>query len=529
MENVCTKQALLPEGGGFWAADSHISNSINNAGSVNRGPLQRAMLRTEHLVGLKESVLGLHHVETEGDDDDAAARASPAAAAASAGAAAAGFPLHRAAFEGDAAALNALLRRVNASPEDLEVRDPHGHTPLHCAALSPRRAPAAAAALVAAGARAEARSARGWTPLDEAIAAGDRSLVLAILPAALAEAKADRLRAKPRLLAAMRALPDFEVRLSWHLGSPLFGLLLRAVAPEDTYTLTKRGLRLRLDGALRGIDKSARSSVLPRWRRAPFSLLVDAAVTPVRARLADHADGTYVDLAEERRAASHDLERDADDLLAAGGATRVRLKPGGGGGGALRPRRGWLGGPEAAEVGGWPTRAFDAGGEVLAVVLTRAPPAEALPAGCSYAEYLAAALPADGRREVPWEPLAPPPAAVKKRLAAAGAAAGGAAASAAAAADADADADADAAEASATSGKKKHGRRVAARLWLAEGFPLALADLIPVLEAVGAANKHIAAAARFVGGLPKGAFPLKMKVPLVYTVHGGFNAAAATF
>jgi hypothetical protein len=120
---------------------------------------------------------------------------------------------------------------------------------------------------------------------------------------------------------------------------------------------------------------------------------------------------------------------------------------------------------------------------------------------------------------VPWEPLAPPPAAVKKRLAAAGAAAGGAAA----AVGADADADASA------SGNKKHGRRVAARLWLAEGFPLALADLIPVLEAVGAANKHIAAAARFVAGLPKGAFPLRMRVPLVYTVHGGFNAAAAAF
>ncbi len=35
------------------------------------------------------------------------------------------------------------------------------------------------------------------------------------------------------------------LQLRWELGSPLFGLLLRRYAPDDTYTLRKVGVRVR--------------------------------------------------------------------------------------------------------------------------------------------------------------------------------------------------------------------------------------------------------------------------------------------
>ena len=83
------------------------------------------------------------------------------------------------------------------------------------------------------------------------------------------EVKLARRARKPRLLAAMRAMPDFWMELRWELGSSLFGLLLRRYAPSDSYTLHKAGLRLRVDGELRGLDPRSRS-VLPRWKRGPF-------------------------------------------------------------------------------------------------------------------------------------------------------------------------------------------------------------------------------------------------------------------
>ena len=39
--------------------------------------------------------------------------------------------------------------------------------------------------------------------------------------------------------------------------------------------------------------------------------------------------------------------------------------------------------------------------------------------------------------------------------------------------------------------KAKGGRKITARCWMAENFPLSLAQLLPLLEIIGSTNKHI--------------------------------------
>ena len=40
--------------------------------------------------------------------------------------------------------------------------------------------------------------------------------------------------------------------------------------------------------------------------------------------------------------------------------------------------------------------------------------------------------------------------------------------------------------------KGKGGRKITARCWMAEEFPLSLQQLTPVLDVIGHANKHVA-------------------------------------
>ena len=39
--------------------------------------------------------------------------------------------------------------------------------------------------------------------------------------------------------------------------------------------------------------------------------------------------------------------------------------------------------------------------------------------------------------------------------------------------------------------KPAAGRKITARCWMAEGFPMSLQQLMPVLDVVGTANKHV--------------------------------------
>lgn len=107
--------------------------------------------------------------------------------------------------------------------------------------------------LVAAGFPLEQKNARGWYALDEAISLGDRTAVELLFVAQKEAFKALLKQKKVQLMETLHTMPDCTLQVKWELGSPLFGLILRRVAPHDTYTIYKYKSMLRVDGSLMGI------------------------------------------------------------------------------------------------------------------------------------------------------------------------------------------------------------------------------------------------------------------------------------
>lgn len=194
---------------------------------------------------------------------------------------------------------------IRDNPSLAHSFDPHGNTPCHVAVIA--RSREVVEAILDSGFSADTRNVHKWTPLDEAIALKDPDMVKSVLTRLRLEVKRERKARRSRLLHVLQELPDFSMQLRWELGSPLFGILLRHYAPDDTYTITKVGLKLRVDGMLRGLDHS-RHSTLPHWKKGPFSLIVDASTVPVSAALVDYTESTWVDLYAERKAAVKDVD-----------------------------------------------------------------------------------------------------------------------------------------------------------------------------------------------------------------------------
>ena len=74
------------------------------------------------------------------------------------------FPIHEVVFRGDVKELSALIRK---NETDLSLRDPHGNTALHLAAMLGRRE--CVHLLCAHGAPVKVKNKLGWSPLAEAI------------------------------------------------------------------------------------------------------------------------------------------------------------------------------------------------------------------------------------------------------------------------------------------------------------------------------------------------------------------------
>ena len=61
--------------------------------------------------------------------------------------------------------------------------------------------------------------------------------------------------------------------------------------------------------------------------------------------------------------------------------------------------------------------------------------------------------------------------------------------------------------------KPKVARRMTGKCWMAEDFPMSLTQLLPVLEVIGNANKHIARVAKFLHKYgDMSLFPVKLQV-----------------
>mgnify|MGYP001958052763 FL=1 len=71
-------------------------------------------------------------------------------------------------------------------------------------------------------------------------------------------------------------------------------------------------------------------------------------------------------------------------------------------------------------------------------------------------------------------------------------------------------------------GKDEKPRRVTARCWLADEFPMSVDDLLPILDVMSHANKHLNKANRLIQYWRKdhgASFPVKVLVPIAMTVY----------
>lgn len=107
--------------------------------------------------------------------------------------------------------------------------------------------------LIAAGFPLDLKNQRGWYALDEAISLSNRTAVELLFVAQKEAFKTLLKEKKLQLMETMRTMPDCTMQVRWELGSPLFGIILRRLAPHDTYTVWKYKSFLRVDGALMGI------------------------------------------------------------------------------------------------------------------------------------------------------------------------------------------------------------------------------------------------------------------------------------
>lgn len=97
-------------------------------------------------------------------------------------------------------------------------------------------------------------NAHGWTPLNEAIALGNREIVKIIYSFQKKHIIQVAQKSRKALQESFLRCPNFRMELSWKFTSMLLGPLLRRYAPSDVYTIWKCGERIRVDGTLRAAD-----------------------------------------------------------------------------------------------------------------------------------------------------------------------------------------------------------------------------------------------------------------------------------
>lgn len=138
--------------------------------------------------------------------------------------------------------------------------------PAHVAVL--RHSLPALQLLLQAGYDVSVQSSAGWTVLEDAVAVGDVPIVRELLVASHEAQLRMWRQKKPVVLHAMESMPDFQMKLSWEFGSPVFSGLVKQFAPYDEYTIYKVGTKLRVDASIVGFEGV-------RWVRGRVSLRFD--------------------------------------------------------------------------------------------------------------------------------------------------------------------------------------------------------------------------------------------------------------
>ncbi|CAL8467988.1 g7526 [Coccomyxa elongata] len=400
------------------------------------------------------------------------------------------YPGHRAAYYGRTHILLRLLE--GRSPEELQELDSQGNTVMHVAVL--RQQHEVVQALLDFGFPLAVKNSRRWEPIDEAISLRDRTMVKLLLAAEVAAFKAEQKAKRAALLQTMRDLDDFTFKLKWELGSPLFGLILRRYAPHDTYEVWKKGTYMRVDGSLQGVDDKA-GTLIPTWKRGHFSLLFDGAQTPARLLLVDHLKRSVVDLTKEKKKHKPDIDEEVSLIMTDRlGKTKMKASEF-----RFKPVKTWFGGDQTEKIEGWKTYVYEAAGKMKAVTITKAP--ISLQEGATFEDYLAMKPEEDSVRETYIDPmtLRGPAGPHEEDIH---------------------DRNGSEASKAALEAAAKGVRTYTGRCWMAENFPMSLRQLLPILDIVGTANKHLARAGKFLqkyGNMDL--FPVKMQVPLLWTVY----------
>lgn len=69
------------------------------------------------------------------------------------------------------------------------------------------------------------KSSRGWLPIEDALAAGQRGAAGALHAGTRNWLRADMKAKRAQLLETMRQMPDYSMQLKWELGSSVPGLV----------------------------------------------------------------------------------------------------------------------------------------------------------------------------------------------------------------------------------------------------------------------------------------------------------------
>jgi hypothetical protein len=311
---------------------------------------------------------------------------------------------------------------------------------------------------------------------------------------------------------------NFEMTFGWRFGSAVLAPLVKLATPRDTYAVTCVGNKLRIDGALRGIDSAKMgTSIVPKWRRAKFSLVFDGDRDGDAAKLwfVDHESRTATNAMEQEEDGAGKggsgarrecpeltdeefLEARVDALLEDGAAKKkVRTEDF-----KFAPVKGWMSNRASAWIKGQKTEVWEATAKVVQ---------EKISCGGGYKldgtfeEYCASAN--DVKENV----------VVVKALGASSSSAADARGGNRKGEDTD---DEKTRRKKANTAPK--ARKVSARCWLVRDFPISAAQLSKILDVLALANKsakHVSRVVNYWRDEHADMFPVKIQLPLALTVY----------
>ncbi|XP_041979580.1 ankyrin repeat domain-containing protein 13D [Aricia agestis] len=165
------------------------------------------------------------------------------------------YPLHWLVWNDKHEELKAALQSNKYTPQDIELKDPRGRTPLLLAVTLGNLE--AARVLIEADADVNCEK-DGWTVVQEATATGNLELLSLVLSRRDRQRHAVRCSGIPELLNRLSLAPDFYVEMKWEFTS--WVPLVSRMCPFDTYRVYKRGANVRVDTTLVGFENN-------RWQR----------------------------------------------------------------------------------------------------------------------------------------------------------------------------------------------------------------------------------------------------------------------